>query len=459
MQKLVCVLMTLSMLVASATPGTAQQPGMMRTLPSIEFNGSARQLLIDLCKRSNVEIHFDDDVEDKQVSVAGRNVTLAEVCTQVLTKSGYSAATDGDTIFVLAQEFDQVAPETAVLQMPIADGKQMPAAVITILREAQEAYSTKNYNQAKRLMSQALQGCYGVRGKEGYVYEIVRRFADIYAKEAGSAQSALTDFSQDAFLSRLLLRFMKRKAIADSNFDRFRECVVALRASSDPAGQTNPSPSPLPTTADAVSDNGQTTQPPRPAPTGSLTQQLCALEDCILARRYNKEIVPKRLERMEKLMFPGEVTRKTLSIPERVNDLFAAADPSGNLQQSASAVALTPQKSGSNWFFDPPPIPMLNDLGRGVRRLGSGMVRGPAEVTQNVLKSPLFWESLLLGGAAVGGYFLLRNTRQNSGPAAGGGSGHACVGEQICHICINCNYCSHCKTSFAKCGKYFKATP
>lgn len=433
-------------------PVTAQEAGMLKTLPDFKYEGSARKLLLDLCREANVRIFFDDDVPDAQVTASGKNITVADLCTEVLTQAGYSAATDGDTIFVLTRKFDHLTPESAVLQMHTVAGKEMDAGTLDRLREAQDAYTSRQYDLAKTLMRNALEASYGVKGKEGYIYEIVRRYADIYAKEGVPPQRAIDDFNQDDFLSRLLIRFMKRDAVADANFDRFKECIAEL---DKPTLGTGPltgfatSDSDRPQADGSPSANYNATRVPQALPRVGLNQQLSVLEDSILGKRYEKHTVPQRLSRMEKLMFPQDFQRKNLSIPERVRDLFAAADPSGSLLSSAAtSMATNGTAQPNNWFLNPPPMKMFDGFSKGVGKIGAGIVRGPAEAGKNILTSPLFWETASL----VGAYFLVR--KMAGSQASTGSRGHACVGG-ACNVCKNCSTCPHCKFNWAKCSVYY----
>lgn len=68
------------------------------------------------------------------------------------------------------------------------------------------------------------------------------------------------------------------------------------------------------------------------------------------------------------------------------------------------------EKKG-NWFLNPPDVPWMNALGRGIKKAGSSTVKASrlsSRSARRVLSSPEFWEVAALAGAATGAYYTYK---------------------------------------------------
>ncbi|MBK9617591.1 MAG: hypothetical protein IPO31_00225 [Candidatus Obscuribacter sp.] len=101
---------------------------------------------------------------------------------------------------------------------------------------------------------------------------------------------------------------------------------------------------------------------------------------------------------------------------ERFTAPIPAANASNTESFAAGSVSGTdsPAKDGKkNWFLNPPEVPWINSLGRGIKNTGKGTLNAVAAVGEtgaNVLSSPEFWGLVGAGAAAYGTYkFAQRN--------------------------------------------------
>lgn len=128
-----------------------------------------------------------------------------------------------------------------------------------------------------------------------------------------------------------------------------------------------------------------------------------------------------RLGILEKAVF-GKAKSSRYSHLERVEDLELA------VAQPDSPNAAASMKSGNSkldWFFDPPPIPMLDGIGRGLKTGGKTVMaipRSAVNVVDSTARSPLFWQAVAGAGAVVGGYYLLKGTQRRHTGYGGTGS-------------------------------------
>ncbi|MBX9689230.1 MAG: hypothetical protein K2X27_21150 [Candidatus Obscuribacterales bacterium] len=157
----------------------------------------------------------------------------------------------------------------------------------------------------------------------------------------------------------------------------------------------------------------------------------------------DKSIV-ERLSSLEKLVFPQEPVRSSLSVKERIDSLLASAPLSDSTIEKSKR--LISQNNGG-WFWNPPQIKWLGDLGKGAKSLG----KKTKDATANLATSPTFW-TLLLGATAVTALVLM--SRDNSGTLpAYIANENACSGNAMCNRCTNCRYCHYCNSGLGgACG-------
>jgi hypothetical protein len=359
------------------------------------------------------------------------NTKVRDAFTSILAQAGLLGDTNGFDLFVLQPPVDTVTPEQTAAEMPLNAKNAIDSHVAAWLKEADSCYFADRYEDALPYMQQALSACYEVHGQEDTVYQLVNRFHQIYSSKRLAPAEAVRTFGQDSYLSRYLVRFYKRSALESGNFDDYLECIRLLNqlpAAHNPKGQI-------------VGD-------------AEISDQLSWLESSIYSQIFPSDSIDQRLGRLEQTLLgktcPGIQTSK------RMMSLVRAMQPQNG---TSNSVAQGQQKS--NWFLNPPPVPWLNSIGRGFGTAGKAIISVPATAAtgaHSALRSPLFWDTVLLGGAATGAYFALHNSNFSSSRNSIASGERGCSGSPNCHYCTNCNSCPNCAGfSSTKCNVWYSA--
>jgi hypothetical protein len=158
--------------------------------------------------------------------------------------------------------------------------------------------------------------------------------------------------------------------------------------------------------AAAVADNGS-----------AVLADLADMEQKVFGQAFASEDLTKRLGDLEAALL-GSVGG-IASVEERIATLKEALLRSdvAMTQQELVQPAVKVKSKSANWFFNPPPIPMLDDMGHALKQVGKGVVAAPgvaANETGKLLTSPTVGNAILLGGLGVGAYFLFRGLEGHS---------------------------------------------
>jgi hypothetical protein len=383
-------------------------------------NSPANKILAQLGAQSGVEVLCAPEAATTAVTIDCSGVTVDQAIAEVLDQSHLAAVTNGHKLFVVPQPLDKMSPEDTALHMPINPDKPASVDLIPLMQRAQDAYLARDFAQSEKDLRDALELSYQVEGQQGFVFEIVQRFQQMFQKQGLGPAAGVAKLDGDPYLSTLLLRFYRRQSVQNENFDAF--CAAAMLLNK-------------------VAGDVYATQTP--------TDPITELEQTILGETHPKENSDERLARMEQDVFGHRADPKKHDEQKRISCLQAAVLPGTGPMKSASNSG----KSG-NWFTNPPPIPWLNSLGHGAKTAAKGIVRGPVaafEGADKVLSSPLFWEATLGAAAVTGAYFATRSMNNNASNPE-----HACTGNNHCTACSSCLYCANCQSPFTRrCQHYF----
>lgn len=179
---------------------------------------------------------------------------------------------------------------------------------------------------------------------------------------------------------------------------------------------------------------------------------LSALEIATFGKASNKKGILPRVKRLEKKVYGVESYRCwTVDLTDRISNLVVTIKPSQ--QQLDEGYA---PKTGKNWFLNPPPVPWMTKLGKGIMGAGQSVSISLKE-TGRTLTSPEFLTLVGAAGALVGAYYLARSNGafgSSSGSSTFGGQ--TCFGAANCTACINCNDCGNCNHGGRLCGVWYR---
>jgi hypothetical protein len=164
------------------------------------------------------------------------------------------------------------------------------------------------------------------------------------------------------------------------------------------------------------------------------------------------------VEALEKTAITDPQAQQSKDLSDRISDLVVLIRPSNEILQEAATSVGAKQ---NNWFLNPPDVPWMNSLGRGIKKAGKGIAKAPVNMAtsaHSVITSPEFLMLTAAAGLLVGAYYLGRSMPATTYRSEYGyGPGHACTGSTFCQVCINCNDCEYCNTSarVSYCNVYY----
>lgn len=183
-----------------------------------------------------------------------------------------------------------------------------------------------------------------------------------------------------------------------------------------------------------------------------ITAILSAMEIAKFGKVSKKKGILPRVERLEKKVYGVESYRCwTVDLRDRVSNLIVTIKPTHEQLNEGFA-----PKTGKNWFLNPPPVPWMTKLGKGIKGAGQSVSISLKE-SGRTLTSPEFLTLIGAAGALVGAYYLARSNGAFGGTSRGSTyGGRTCFGEANCTACINCNACGNCNHGGRLCGVWYR---